>query len=106
VSAQLLPTGGLEWIAWALAAVGAVVVVLRLGRWLAGSGRPGADVVLMVYVAIVLATFVGGSLDEDPLSAAPALAVLLAEGAWALLVVVFGLLVARAPLVRPGHHAG
>jgi hypothetical protein len=106
VSAQLLPTGGLEWIAWSLAAVGAAVVVFRLGRWLAGSGRPRADVVLMVYVAIVLATFVGGSLDEDPLSAAPALAVLLAEGAWALLVVVFGLLVARAPLVRPGHPAG
>jgi hypothetical protein len=79
--AALLPgTGWLRGAAWTLLGGGAVAAVLRVGLRLGRGGRIGAEVVLLVYGALGLAAAWGAPPGADPLPAAPALAIVLAEG--------------------------
>ncbi|MBX3462530.1 MAG: hypothetical protein KF830_05125 [Planctomycetes bacterium] len=80
LAADLLPAAPpARWVAGGLAVVGAVAIALRLARrW--RCGRVGPDVVLFLHTALLLAV-VGPVPDPaDRLPAAPALAIVQAEG--------------------------
>ncbi|MBL8730131.1 MAG: hypothetical protein JNM25_17040 [Planctomycetes bacterium] len=67
--------------AGALMVVGAIAAVLRIGLRFGRGGRIGAELVLLVYCALELVATLGAPPGSDRLPAAPALAVVLAEGA-------------------------
>lgn len=72
------------WLAgalvWTLLGIGALAAVLRIGLRFGRGGRIGAEVVLLVYCALELTAAAGAPPAADRLPAAPALAIVLAEG--------------------------
>lgn len=85
----LLPANAVVGTAVVLLAVGgAAVAVLRIGLRFGRGARIGAELVLLVYCALELVAFGTAPDGVDRLPVAPALAILLAEGARLL---VFGL---------------
>jgi hypothetical protein len=86
----LLPTGLAHWPVLVLAAIGALVGVLRVGIGLGRRGRIGADFVLYVFTVAVLAGVLRAPPGEDALPAALPLAVLVAEGLRAVAVALRG----------------
>ncbi|MBL9076499.1 MAG: hypothetical protein JNL08_03280 [Planctomycetes bacterium] len=96
----LLPAGaGWRTGVWALAAVGALAAVLRTGLRFGRGGRFDADLLLLVYCALELSATIGQPGPVDRLPAAPALAIVLAEGA-RVVVVVLAWFVAGRPRPR------
>ncbi len=86
-----------------LAALGATRLLLRIGLSLSRGGRLDARIVLGLAIAAPLVQRIARGAELDALPFAPALAVLVAEGAW--LGVLFGAarlggLRRRAPVVR------
>jgi hypothetical protein len=92
----LLPAAPfLRMLVGALVAAGAVAAVLRIGLRFGRGGRIGAELVLLVYWALELAAALGAPPDVDRLPAAPALAIVLAEGARVLVHGIAWLAVGR-----------
>jgi hypothetical protein len=84
---HLFPAAGwLHWPLLALAAAGAMVALVRVGVQFGRRGRIGPDLVLLLATAVMVAGSVAGASDEDPLPAAPAVAVWCSEGVRACLV--------------------
>ena len=92
----LLPRPGLLRTAcYCLLIAGAAAAVLRIGLRFGRGGRIGAEVVLLVYCALELAATIGAPPHVDRLPAAPALAIVLAEGARVVLAGIAWLAVGR-----------
>ena len=78
----LLPANGIaRALTLSLGAVGAAVAVLRVGLRFGRGARLGAELVLLVYCALELVAFATAPARLDRLPMAPALAILVAEGA-------------------------
>jgi hypothetical protein len=75
--------------------LGAMAAVLRIGLRFGRGGHIGAELVLFVYCALELAAAIGAPPHVDRLPAAPALAVVLAEGGRVLLNGIAWLAVGR-----------
>ena len=81
----VLPTGVAGFVFGAIAALGAVVAVVQVGGSLRRTGRITGALVLFAVVAITGAARVQAAPERDGLPLAPAVAVLVAEGAYAVL---------------------
>ena len=92
----LLPGGPLAaTAAVALLALGAVVMVVRLGARLGRGGRITAERVWLCYCAVYLLTSLGGDVARDPLPLAVPAAALVGAGAHALAALALGVLARR-----------
>lgn len=80
----------------ALLVLGATSAVLRIGLRFGRGGRIGAELVLLVYCALELAATAAAPADADRLPAAPALAIVLAEGLRVLLAALRFVVARRA----------
>ncbi|HEX5053822.1 MAG TPA: hypothetical protein VFZ65_18725 [Planctomycetota bacterium] len=90
-----MSTAGLWPAAWpfrlplfGLLGLGVVAGVLRVGLRFGRRGRIGADLVLLVFCVVFLATAIGTPDSDDRLVAAPAMAAVLSEGLRTLLVLL------------------
>ena len=81
----------LRWPLLALALAGALHGLLRTGRRLGRSARPGPDLVLLAYMAAALLLHCARDDSEDSLAAALPVAVLCADGCVRLLLTVAAL---------------
>jgi hypothetical protein len=73
-----------------LAGLGGLRLILAVGLRLPRLRRVTPDALLLIYVAVTIAQYAFGEVDTDALVAAPAMAVLLAEGAVGVLLLVLG----------------
>jgi hypothetical protein len=97
-ASPLLPANGFaRWPLAAVAGIGALSLVLRVGLRFGRRGRPAADFVLVVFCAVLLLQRVLQTTGTDALPAAGPLGVLLAEGVFAL-PVLLGVLARRRTL--------
>jgi hypothetical protein len=95
-ASSLLPTSTLGYaLSVTLLAIGLLAFVLRVGLRFGRGGRITPDLILLVYCAVFLMTFLLGGRHHEPLPLAPAVAILLSEGARALLVLTLGLAARR-----------
>ncbi len=102
----LLPEAFAGRVAWlAVAVLGAIAGLLRVGIRFGRGGRIGADLVLFVFTVVLLAGAVRLPPGEDALGAALPFAVLAADGVRALLVAVSGSWRRRAAGLRPSSAA-
>lgn len=90
----------------ALAVVGGVLSLLRVGLELGRAGRLSAGAVLFVHCGVLLLHRARADAVDDALPAAMALAVLVAEGGFAVLVVAGGLMVRRGGANAASPDAG
>jgi hypothetical protein len=98
----VLPTGAGGVVVGVLAAVGALVAVVQVGGSLRRGGHITGALVLFAAAAVAFAARVQVPADRDALPLAPAIAVLTAEGVYALLAIGWRALgERRRPLTSP-----
>ena len=78
-----------------LLVLGLIAFVFRVGIRFGRGARIGPDLILLVYCAVFLITYVTGEAMGDPLPALPAVVIVMSEGLGALLVLALGLLARR-----------
>jgi len=97
LATSVLPTGtAAASVLLVLAILGGITFVLRTGIRFGRRGRVGADLVLLAYAGTQIAYAAGSEVEFDPLPAAPAFAVLVGEGAFAILAGVLWVLRRRS----------
>lgn len=92
-------------VAIALLVVGLAAFVLRVGIRFGRGSRIGPDLILLVYCAVFLITYVTGHASVDPLPMLPATAIVMSEGVGALMVLGLGLLARRRTAVATAARA-
>jgi len=93
---SLLPQGTFGFALCAtLLAVGAVSWIVRVGVRFGRGGRISPELILFSFCAVFLLTALGDPVERDPLPLLPAAAIVIGEGAHAVLVLALGLLARR-----------